>query len=106
MANPVSFEVRARRFLVLAHVIFVLAIVIQMLGLALYGPKSTMALEGLALSLFALWVSFFEGISLLIARRFPLSPRVEAILHDFSFFLHLLFLGITHGLTYQFLSGT
>jgi hypothetical protein len=99
MSYP-GVEVTAKRTLLFAHVVFALAVVIQMVGLTLHGAKSTMFLEGLALSLFALWVSFFEGSTLLIARRFP--RFAQTLSEHLSFFLHLLFLGVTHGVTYNF----
>jgi len=105
MTGSVSLDVTAKRFLMVAHAIFSLGCVLQVLGLILYGPQSTLFLEGLALSLFALYVSLFEGAVLLAYRRLHFSMKIQTVISESSIFFHLLFLGLTHGVTYEFLAG-
>ena len=104
MSNPVSLEKSARRMLLAAHVLFVCGVVAQIIGLALGGTTNMVFLEGLALSIFALWISISEGGILFITSRYPLPHKIESLAYTLSLPAHLLLLAATHGLTFKYFS--
>lgn len=90
--------------LLAAHVLFVCGVVAQIIGLALGGTTNMVFLEGLALSIFALWISISEGGVLFITSRYPLPQKIENLAYTLSLPAHLLLLAATHGLTFKYFS--